>query len=445
MEYAHRFDLFPEPGLALLAVSGGSDSVALLDLMAGAGVASALGIEAVVGHVDHGIHAASARVAEAVAQLATRYGLACHAQALRLGPAASETRARRERYAALRRIQGEIGARYLVTAHQADDQIETVLLRLLRGSGPAGLAGIRPAGPGGLVRPLLFARRSELFEWVTSRGLEPFDDPANRDERHDRVWVRRRLLPLLAERFGAELPERLLAASEHAACERKAWGSVLRTLSELGYHEGRGFVEVARKPLVRYDNVLSEALLRALCRELGHVLSRRHAGDLLRFLERGQSGQVLVLGGDVRAELVFDRLRVVRGAPPSGALPVRLGESQSGCVVWGRWQFRWLAEPAGQVVRAGWETWVPQREAEIRALGPGDRMVPLGGIGRRPVRRLLMEARVPRAERGAYPVLVIGGRVVWVPGICRGAAEVPSPGGPAWRVVAVPPTGGTRD
>src|SRR6266853_431997 len=121
--------LFRKPGVALVAVSGGADSVALLDLLRD--VASALGLPLVVAHADHGIQAASRSVGQAVRALAEQYDLPFELGELGLGPGASETLARRARYAWLRDMQRRRSARYLVTAHHRDDQVETVLLRVL--------------------------------------------------------------------------------------------------------------------------------------------------------------------------------------------------------------------------------------------------------------------------------------------------------------------------
>src|ERR1051326_6114137 len=138
--HARSAALFPKPGLALLAVSGGGDSVALLDIFSE--VAGELGLEIAVAHVDHGIAPESAQVAEQVAALALKYRLPVHVRSLALGRDASETLAREGRYRVLRELQRELTAEYIVTAHHADDQVETVLFRFLRGSAPAGLAGI---------------------------------------------------------------------------------------------------------------------------------------------------------------------------------------------------------------------------------------------------------------------------------------------------------------
>ena len=192
-----------------VAVSGGADSLALLDLFAGLG--PTLGLTLLVAHADHGIQAGSAGVADRVRELAAgRYALETVVGALALGPDASETRARTARYRFLRAVQGERRARYLLTAHHADDQIETVLLRLLRGSAPAGLAGIPSRGPRGLVRPLLPFDREELRTHVRAAGLDPLEDPSNADPRHLRSWVRTVLVPAIEARLGVSAPRALL-------------------------------------------------------------------------------------------------------------------------------------------------------------------------------------------------------------------------------------------
>src|SRR5881398_1960643 len=178
-DHLARRRLFAAGGTAVVAVSGGPDSVALLDLVHS--LAPELGLALVVAHADHGIQADSSSVGQAVAALARRYGLPFDLGELHLGPDATETAARRARYAWLADVQRRRAARYLVTAHHRDDQVETILLRLLRGSAPAGLAGMPARARGGLVRPLLAFTHLDLVEHVTARGLPVHDDPANRD------------------------------------------------------------------------------------------------------------------------------------------------------------------------------------------------------------------------------------------------------------------------
>src|SRR5947208_9538105 len=256
-----RTRLLGEPGIALVAVSGGADSVALLDLLHT--LAPELGLSLIVTHVDHGIRSDSGTVARAVGELAERYELPFEVGELSLGPEASETVARRARYAWLGEVQRRHGARYLVTAHHRDDQVETILLRLLKGSAPAGLAGIPARGRGGLVRPLLPFAKARLVAHVAELGLPSHDDPANRDPRHLRSWVRTMLLPLVAERLGARAGDDVLRAGRSAARERRAWDGVLDHRPALGLSFEPHRIDVARGDLAGHGDVHDEASVRA--------------------------------------------------------------------------------------------------------------------------------------------------------------------------------------
>ncbi len=408
--------LFRDPGEALVAVSGGVDSVALLDLLSD--TASELGLSIAVAHVDHGIQSDSRTVGLSVKTLAEKYGLPFESTELHLGPDTTETEARRARYAWLRELQKRRGAKYIVTAHHEDDQVETILLRGLRGSAPAGLAGISPRGRGGLVRPLLPFTRSELLAHVAARGLPVYEDPANRDSRHLRSWVRTTLLPLLNERLGSRLRRDLLEQGRHAASDRRAWDHMLDIVPELALTVQGTTVTVARASVSGYDNALSVALLRAAARRVGLVLR-------------------LPLGDGWSAEVAFDQLRIGRdaGHAVDCALDRVWPSGERGSARFGGFEIQWSPAAAPtQIERATWTTWLDSAAWEVRRPARGDSLVPLGGVGHRPLRRLLMEARVPRSARPRYPVVSRGATILWVPGICRSAEGVPAPGTRAVRL-----------
>jgi len=426
--------LFREPGEALVAVSGGPDSVALLDLLNA--MAKELGLTLVVAHVDHGIQPAGRPVGRTVGKLAEQYGLPFETTELNLGPDATETEARRARYAWLRDVQARRGAKYLVTAHHEDDQVETILLRALRGSAPAGLAGIAARARGGLVRPLLPFTHGELLAYATERGLSTYDDPANRDPRHLRSWVRATLLPLLNERLGARLRRDVLAQGRHAASDRRAWDQVLDLVPDLSLTVQRDGFTVARASVGGYDNALSVALLRAAARRVGLMLGPTRARRLVELAQR-PSGRRLRLGDGWSAEVAFDKLRVTRepGFCVDCALEHVWPSGEQGTARFGEFEITWAPAAAPpEIERATWTTWVDAAEWEVRAPARGDSLVPLGGVGHRPLKRLLMEARVPRSERPRYPVVIRGETILWVPGICRSAEGVPAPGTRAVRL-----------
>ena len=426
--------LFREPGEALVAVSGGADSVALLDALNG--VAQELGLTLVVAHADHGIASESWKVATVVRELAATYQLPFETTELQLGPDTTETAARRARYAWLREVQSRRGAKYVVTAHHEDDQVETIVLRSLRGSAPAGFAGIAARGRGGLVRPLLPFTRRELAAYAGARGLPVHDDPANHDPRHLRSWVRTTLLPLLNERLGTRVRSDLLAQGRHAASDRRAWDRMLDLVPDLALTVQGECFTVARASVCGYDNALSVALLRAAARRVGLVLGPTRARRLVTLAQR-PSGRRLPLGGGWSAEVAFDRLRVSRdvGNQIGCALERIWPSGERGTARFGAFEITWSTAAAPtRIERANWTTWLDSAAWEVRPPARGDSVVPLGGVGHRPLRRLLMEARIPRSARPRYPVVSRGETILWVPGICRSAAGVPAPGTRAVRL-----------
>jgi tRNA(Ile)-lysidine synthase len=175
----------------VVACSGGADSLGLLVVTAEAG------LEPVAVHVDHGLRPDSAQDADVVRDAALRLGLRARSVAVQIEPGGNlEARARDARYRALERARLEERASAVLVAHTADDQAETVLLNLMRGSAASGLAGM-PARRGHVVRPLLGVRRDAVRALVAARGLDPVADPSNDDPAFRRNWVRHEVLPAL--------------------------------------------------------------------------------------------------------------------------------------------------------------------------------------------------------------------------------------------------------
>jgi tRNA(Ile)-lysidine synthase len=414
-------------GPGLVAVSGGVDSLALLHLLVE--TAGHHSFRPVVAHVDHGIDPDSALVAGRVRALAERLDLPFETTEFGLGPTAGETVARTARYRWLRKTAHRLGAVAIFTGHHADDQVETVLMRMLRGSGPAGLAGMA-ARIGLIVRPLLGFHRLELEGYVARLGLEPWADPANRAPRHLRSWIRGDLLPMLERRL-PDVRESVVRVAHHAAAERMAWDQLLSHLPIDLRGETGGF-SVASGPLRAYDTGLAEALIGAIARRTGRPIGPRKAARVFRMVCGSSSGARIELGQGWVAELRFDRLAVVRPRP-SGE-PVAL-EGAAGEARFGSWRVRWSREPApGKTPRAGWTTWLTGSSFLVRPWKPGDRIRPVGGAGHRRVVRCLQEARVGRSERPGWPVVSTMNVVVWVPGVCRSGVALPEPHQEAMRI-----------
>jgi tRNA(Ile)-lysidine synthetase-like protein len=184
--------------------------------------------------------------------------------------------------------------------------------------------------------------------------------------------------------------------------------------------------------------LLSQAVLRAAALEVGCRLGRTQSELLLEFASGSSSGHTLQLGSDFQATLVFDRLKIGRKATlgSADAVDLELSEGSEGNISWEGWQFVWQTDTAESCRRDSQETWITYGPCEVRPPREGDRIRPLGGVGTRKLRRVLMEARVPATDRCRFPIVCRGSDVLWVPGICRSDKAVPNAGDRAVRLEA---------
>lgn len=316
------------------AFSGGPDSSALLLALRACASRFAFRLRAV--HVDHRLDEGSAGRAREARRIARRLGVAFELRIARPKPPGSsgEEWARAERYRLLAAAARSAGAKAIVTAHHRLDQAETVLLRILFGSGPAGLGAMRPASDRlglPLLRPLLDLEPGRLLRYATERGIHPVDDATNRAPGPRRNFVRRRLLPLLA----AETPDLGVRLNRLAAAARGAERTVRRLLDEvLEPRPGRRCCEIDTSALTRLPATLWPAALarlhrlagapypptRAARRELRRQFERRRGngasvgcdcGDGWRWEESGGRLRVLLrpaFAGDQRTELLEEQV-----------------------------------------------------------------------------------------------------------------------------------------
>lgn len=428
----------------LLAISGGIDSTVLALALARLHRQGRLPGPLHLGHVDHGVRADSRATAEHVVALADRLELPILVRRLTWPePRPGEAAMRTARYRALAAIAAEIPAGMIVTAHHADDNLETVLFRMLRGTGPRGLAGIPEArwvGQGAsrvlLVRPLLRTRRSTLVALLQQSGEPHHHDTTNDDPGFARNRLRLETIPALRRSLGVGLDVALMTvASTARAATEIVEAQGLRVLAQRARHrsawrleldlqglgpEARPFVEEAlRQAHIALDPdgnaPLRDWLERTLCL-LDQPDGKRVAGRGGLLAERTRRGLLLV-----------DPSRA--GAPPrtfdGGQLLVVDGDRQRFGAT--EWLLEATSHPQPPLVPS------PREAGRLRALldprllpfpwrlrtrRSGDRFWPLGCAHDVELRRFLQSRHVPRFDRDRLPLVVDAqDRVLWIPGV----------------------------
>jgi tRNA(Ile)-lysidine synthase len=428
----------------LAAVSGGVDSTVLLLAMARLHHARRLPGPLHVAHVDHGLRPDSRRTADHVVALCEQLDVPVAVRRLELAPGRpSEDTLRTARYEALQQIARATSAGLLVTAHHADDNLETVLFRMLRGTGPRGLAGIpesRWLGRGQqrllLVRPLLRTRRSTLEGILQQQGITAHHDSTNLDTGYTRNRLRLETIPSLRRRLGIGLDVALMTvASTARAANEIVEAQGLRILSQRARHKTAWRLELdLRGVAADSEPFVAEALRQAhMCLDahgeapLGHWLERavallgkadgkRLAGRSGLLVERTRDGLLLVDPG--RA-----------GAPPRTHDGGQLFHCDAGRQRFGatEWWLEACEHPLPPLAPS------PREAGRLRALldprnapspwrlrtrRPGDRFQPLGHAAAVELRRFLQNRHVPRFDRDRLPLVVDArDRILWIPGV----------------------------
>jgi len=404
-------------------LSGGADSVALVDVLVD--LARVRGFRVVAGHLDHGLRPDSAEDAAFCAQLCARLGVpfeTAHADVrgrARLRREGIEAAAREERYGFLRAVRARQMASAIAVGHTRDDQAETVLLRLLRGAGAAGLAAMRPFSRD-LMRPLLSVSRAEVLDYLAERGLTWREDPSNTDRALLRNRIRHDLLPYLEEQFNPRLRARLAATATLLTDENDVLDALAADLLERARSsEAGGEVVLYRAALTQAPPALARRAVRMACGRAGAGVGLSAAlVERILALARtaAPSGRRLTLPGGREAVFEFDMLRIAerQQALRWPALPL----SVPGCVeLPGGWTVS-AAACSSETSPTLEQAHVSAEEAErliVRTRRPGDRV----RVNGREIslKRFLCQRRVPAGQRAVLPLVAAGDRVVWIPGL----------------------------
>lgn len=484
-------DAFFAPGERIgVAVSGGADSVALLLLLLA--LREQLGIVLSVVHLNHKLRSSASDADEKfVAALAAKFSLPFYAERLDVNAEAKrektnlEDAARRARQDFFAKLVSDGKIDRVAVAHTADDQAETVLAHILRGSGLAGLGAIHPRTET-VVRPLLKIRRADLRSYLRSKKQKWREDATNRDTTRLRARIRTRLLPLLERQFHREVVNHLVSLSEFAREDEQFLDRLASERCAALAHKKPHATRIAIgqlldpfqksvapvPPTLRESQIpqgsagaLTKRILRRLIeqRKKGNgQITAQHIAAVLALAQHGQSGKALQLPGGVeirreRRDLVFCRRmkngnsprndrrttgRERKSSPPGeeqvtnfyeheidlASLPVSFRLPQARCV----FRLRVIDWPRKREETKSSGAVLDRDQLRLPLLlrnwRPGDRLQPAGHQKAHKLKRLLNKKRVSRWERDGWPVLASGGTLVWARGFPAAAGFTASEG-----------------
>lgn len=434
-----RYNMLRPGDRVIVAVSGGPDSICLLHVLLA--LAPRLGIQLTgVAHFNHHLRGEESDGDQrSVEQMADRLGLECFIAGTAAGSAAKgnlESRLRHERRRFFQALIAQTGSSAVALGHTRDDQAETVLFRLLRGTGLSGLSGILPATAEGIVRPLIGATRAQTIQFLLTRGIAWREDSSNSDPRFARNRIRHQLLPQLEREWNPRLRESLSHLADVAFEEERWWSRETRRLAEGAVQRVPAGIELHAGELAAQPRAAARRLIREAIRQAKGDLYRvdfRHVEAVIdlamgrgRSSGRPGSGRIALPGLDVLLSFDWMLLKTAECAPIS-AIPVKAPGTY--CSPGGNTLIHlWLSKPGpppvpGSGAYATLKLHVPGstagtrlhplREFRLRGWRAGDHYRPLGESRDRKLKEMFQRARVPSWRRPFWPILTLGDQIVW--------------------------------
>lgn len=433
-KFIKKNGLLIEGDTVIVAVSGGPDSLCLLHLLKR--LSSEYMLNLVVAHLNHCLRPEALQEADGVGKIASALSLPFEVRTVDIRNfkkkhAISEEEAGREaRYDFLFETARKYKASRIALGHHLDDQAETVLLNVIRGTGVDGLAGMLPRRTRGdiyLIRPLLCLRRSEIESYCDDNNLQPFTDSSNLETNYTRNRLRLELIPQLQMQYNPRIREALFRLGALAADDR----IFLQNLARKKYYSLARFINretiLDRQALLNLPPALQGRVLRHALRKHVSVkgVSSLHIGQLLDLAKSGRAGSQLTLPGKSSAYFSYKHL-VIRTAPDPkqkelkplvlqipGTVLLSEGHKISACIT----DVSELSWPP-PAYRAYLDLdKIPSSSLIVRSRMPGDRFHPQGAPGAKKLKDFLIDQKVPFYRRESLPLVTAEENIIWVAGI----------------------------
>jgi len=432
-----RFNLLLPGEKAVIAISGGADSMALLYLFRD--ITPLLKVNLHVATFDHRLRETSSEVVKHVQQTATTLDFAVHTGGTDVSAFANmqgmsiETAARQKRYEFLKTVAHDVGASKIITAHHADDQAETILMHLFRGSGLNGLRGMSYKAPFpkdnnlSLIRPLLDVTKAELIDYCEHNDIVWDDDESNQDQTFTRNYMRHSILPTI-ERAYPGIRQNLLRLAHIAATDMDFVEESYRDFAERFIERVEDEIRINRHEFTH----LHEAIRRhCIMREVSRLIDDQqisfvHVQNALEMIKNGKMGSIAEFPNAVHLRIDYEHLVVERAQHGELAhksdIPLLESAQQVNVNpdgetnIQGRQWTLTIVETEDVDVEFGIKLYVPKNASFLlRTRRPGDRFAPKGiGGHHQTVKDWMINRKVPQLVRDRIPILEINGEIALI-------------------------------
>ena len=426
INFSKRHALFQSGDKIGAAVSGGVDSMTLLDIFDR--IRRQAKLEIVVLHFNHHLRDAAEEEQHFVEHYCRDRDLPFISDAANIRDSAQtsgqsiEMAAREKRYAFFNASAQRLGLTKIATGHTASDQAETVLDHILRGSGLAGLAGI-PIKRDIFIRPLLFAERAEIEQYAANNNVHFRQDASNRDQTYKRNRIRHTLLPLIRSEFNPQIVDALNRLSEHAV----ETNFIVESMADKAYDScvkqtANDKIVLEFGEFLAYFNPLQRLVLRRVFQRLGfdpNLLNHNRFSNIKQFIDGGSS-HFLKLADDLYITSSSDEL--VISTRPLVSHKVALPGVPGRYVLWDNLflEIKPSAKPLTLENQSKAVEYISADKLQspfvVQSFQPGDSFYPLNGTGKKKAAHFFADAKIPFHERAAIPIFKSAGRIVWICG-----------------------------
>lgn len=402
----------------IAAVSGGADSVCMLGILQN--VCSSKGIDLICAHFNHNLRGKDSDADEAyVKELCLKLGIPFYRSDADVASIAKqkgisiETAAREERYAFLFSLANSFESAKIATAHTANDNAETVLLNITRGSGLKGLCGI-PAVRDNIIRPILLLSRKDTESYCKENGLDYVTDKTNFDTKYSRNKIRLNIIPQLLQ-VNNEAVNNICKAAKILEADNKCLESIANKIYEESFTENSLNTDIIKSV---DDAILARIILRFIKENTSVEYDNLHINEAIKLIKFGKTGDNLQLAYKLFLEISYNRLILSNGDTIS---------CDDEIIINGIGEYAFCNRTI--VIEQGFNTSDKRNSIDyskikfpliLRTPKQGDKFK-IPKVGTKPVNRLLTDRKIPRSERGILPLLSNNEEVVWIYGV--GASE----------------------